>query len=77
MLAVASSDAINLLCYLWEIITTFFSLLHLQAVEWLKANIKASGQACDVLPQHDSHFNNSLELAVRFGKVKQPSSLVR
>eukprot|EP00878_Enallax_costatus_P044493 GHUV01053137.1.p1 GENE.GHUV01053137.1~~GHUV01053137.1.p1 ORF type:complete len:277 (+),score=77.41 GHUV01053137.1:557-1387(+) len=48
-----------------------------QAVEWLKANLKASGQTIDVLPQHDAHFNNSLELAVRFGKVLVVSEVDR
>lgn len=47
----------------------FCNLLLLQAIEWLKAHIKAAGQAPEVLPQHDLHFQNSLELAVRFGKV--------
>lgn len=31
--------------------------------------MKAQGQACEVLRLHAPHFNNGLELAVRFGKV--------
>jgi hypothetical protein len=42
----------------------------LQAIDWLKATIKASGATCDVVAQHDPHFLNSLELAVRFGTVR-------
>jgi hypothetical protein len=41
-----------------------------QAIEWLKVHIKAAGQNPEVLPMHDPHFQNSLELAVRFGKVR-------
>lgn len=40
-----------------------------QAIDWLKASIKASGSSCEVVAQHDPHFINSLELAVRFGTV--------
>jgi hypothetical protein len=46
----------------------------LQAIEWLKVHIKAAGQAPEVLPMHDPHFQNSLELAVRFGKVRMASA---
>jgi hypothetical protein len=42
-----------------------------QAIEWLKVHIKAAGQTPEVLPMHDPHFQNSLELAVRFGKVRE------
>lgn len=41
----------------------------LQAIDWLKATIKASGASCEVVAQHDPHFINSLELAARFGTV--------
>jgi hypothetical protein len=41
-----------------------------QAIDWLKATIKASGASCEVVAQHDPHFLNSLELAVRFGSVR-------
>jgi hypothetical protein len=44
--------------------------LLLQAIEWLKVHITAAGQTPEVLPLHDPHFQNSLELAVRFGKVR-------
>jgi len=43
----------------------------LQAIDWLKATIKASGASCEVVAQHDPHFINSLELAARFGTVGQ------
>lgn len=43
----------------------------LQAIDWLKATIKASGVSCEVVAQHDPHFLSSLELAVRFGTVRQ------
>jgi hypothetical protein len=38
-------------------------------MQWLRASIKAGGQACEVVAQHDPHFHTSLELAVRFGSV--------
>lgn len=41
-----------------------------QAIDWLKATIKASGESCEVVAHHDPHFLNSLELAVRFGSVR-------
>jgi hypothetical protein len=46
-----------------------------QAIDWLKATTKASGASCEVVAQHDSHFINSLELAVRFGTVRRSSIL--
>jgi hypothetical protein len=42
----------------------------MQAIDWLRATIKASGASCEVVAQHDPHFLNSLELAVRFGTVR-------
>lgn len=46
----------------------------LQAIDWLKATINASGASCEVVAQHDTHFLNSLELAVRFGSVRDTLS---
>ncbi|KAF6261448.1 ATP-binding dynein motor region D5-domain-containing protein [Scenedesmus sp. NREL 46B-D3] len=66
------SDALsaqNALAILHGVMTPLVIDPSSQAIEWLKAHIRAVGQTPEVLPLHDTHFQNSLELAVRFGKV--------
>jgi hypothetical protein len=41
-----------------------------QAISWLRARLSgASDSPVELVAQHDARFVNSLELAVRFGKV--------
>jgi dynein heavy chain 2, cytosolic len=40
-----------------------------QATEWLKVNLEKSNAKVEVVNQQDPRFNNTLELAVRFGKT--------
>lgn len=40
-----------------------------QATEWLKTNLEKSNAKMEVVNQQDPRFNNTLELAVRFGKT--------
>lgn len=44
----------------------------LQVIAWLRTHLEAadSQQVVEAVAQHDEHFANALELAVRFGKVR-------
>ena len=47
-----------------------------QALSWLQAQLAAGGAAPEVAALHDARFATTLELAVRFGKVRRLGTAV-